>query len=108
MVRTLHNMYLKDTNHNLHLDNNNLCSLYSRVPWRIWSSRWPQITFNSKKMCLPHVIQLATTMNQLQSKGSEQIPSQTILSPQANLNAITLKSAGVVDIASANVVGVVE
>ncbi|RDY01391.1 hypothetical protein CR513_15299, partial [Mucuna pruriens] len=41
MVQTLHNMYLRDTNHNLRLNNNNLCSLYSRVPWRIWSSKWP-------------------------------------------------------------------
>ncbi|RDY05949.1 hypothetical protein CR513_10150, partial [Mucuna pruriens] len=56
MVRTLRNMYLRDTNHNLHSDNNNLCSLYNN------------------------------------SKGSEHIPSQTILSPQANMSVITLGS----------------
>ncbi|RDX78319.1 hypothetical protein CR513_41420, partial [Mucuna pruriens] len=36
--------------------------------------------------------QLVTTVNQLQSKGSEQIPSETILSPQANMSDITLRS----------------
>ncbi|RDX73740.1 hypothetical protein CR513_46609, partial [Mucuna pruriens] len=77
MVRTLCNMYLKDTNHNLHSDNNNLCSLYSRVPWRIWSSKWPRITFNSKRICFT---------------SSKHIPSQTILSPQANMSVITLRS----------------
>ncbi|RDX82235.1 hypothetical protein CR513_36995, partial [Mucuna pruriens] len=50
MVRTLHNMYLRDTNHNLHSDNNDLCSLCNKVPWRIWSSKWRRKTFNSKRI----------------------------------------------------------
>ncbi|RDY10823.1 hypothetical protein CR513_04598, partial [Mucuna pruriens] len=36
--------------------------------------------------------QLATTVKQLYSKGSEQIPSQTILNLQANMSDITLRS----------------
>ncbi|RDY00226.1 hypothetical protein CR513_16621, partial [Mucuna pruriens] len=37
--------------------------------------------------------QLTTIVNQLQSKGSRQIPSQTIISPQGNMSDITLRSA---------------
>ncbi|RDY13396.1 hypothetical protein CR513_01704, partial [Mucuna pruriens] len=47
-------------------------------------------------------------MNQLQPKGTGQIPSQTILSPQENMSVITLRSVEVVDIACTNVAGVVE
>ncbi|RDY14403.1 hypothetical protein CR513_00544, partial [Mucuna pruriens] len=36
--------------------------------------------------------QLDTTLNQLQAKGFGQIPSQTIISPQANVSAITSRS----------------
>ncbi|RDY12521.1 hypothetical protein CR513_02676, partial [Mucuna pruriens] len=48
MVLTLHKMYLiitKDTNHHIHLDNNRLCNVYSKIRWRIWSSKWLQATF---------------------------------------------------------------
>ncbi|RDX72226.1 hypothetical protein CR513_48319, partial [Mucuna pruriens] len=36
--------------------------------------------------------QLATTVNQLQSNGSRQIPSQTIVNPKGNVSVITLRS----------------
>ncbi|RDX69210.1 hypothetical protein CR513_51710, partial [Mucuna pruriens] len=32
MVLILHKMYLKDTNHHLHLDNNSICNLYNSFP----------------------------------------------------------------------------
>ncbi|RDX93480.1 hypothetical protein CR513_24249, partial [Mucuna pruriens] len=47
--------------------------------------------------------QLATIMNQLQSKGFGQIVSQTIPSPQANMSTITLGN-----IVGANIAKVVE
>ncbi|RDX94163.1 hypothetical protein CR513_23488, partial [Mucuna pruriens] len=67
---------IRDINHHLHLDHNNPCNLYRKIS------------------------QLATTMNQLQSKGFGHIPSQTILSPQENMSDITLRNAsvGVIDI----------
>ncbi|RDX69821.1 hypothetical protein CR513_51012, partial [Mucuna pruriens] len=36
---------------------------------------------------------LATTMSQLQSAGSSNLPSQTILNPRGNASAITLRSS---------------
>ncbi|RDX95168.1 hypothetical protein CR513_22343, partial [Mucuna pruriens] len=49
------------------------------------------------------ISQLATIVNQLQSRGSKQIPFQTVLSPQATMSVITLRN-----IAGANVARVVE
>ncbi|RDY03172.1 hypothetical protein CR513_13280, partial [Mucuna pruriens] len=89
---TLCKTYLKttkDINHHLHSKNNNLSSMYNKIS---------QVTFNSNKMCLPQfrilqiqIGQLATIVNQLQSKGSGQIPSQTIIRPQVNATSKTAK-----------------
>ncbi|RDY06988.1 hypothetical protein CR513_08960, partial [Mucuna pruriens] len=38
------------------------------------------------------ISQLATTLNQLHSKGSGKIPSQIVINPQENVCAITLRS----------------
>ncbi|RDX94983.1 hypothetical protein CR513_22557, partial [Mucuna pruriens] len=48
--------------------------------------------FAKSKELQTQIGQLATIVNQLQSKGYEQILSQTILSPQANMSVITLRS----------------
>ncbi|RDY00196.1 hypothetical protein CR513_16655, partial [Mucuna pruriens] len=72
---------LKDTNHYLHLDYNNLCYLYSKNVFATIQDLQTQIG------------QLSTMVNQLQSKGFGQIPSQDILSPQENMSDITLRSS---------------
>ncbi|RDY08780.1 hypothetical protein CR513_06959, partial [Mucuna pruriens] len=43
----------KYTNHHLLLDNNNLCSLYNRIPWRIWSSKWPRSSTRTIQLPIP-------------------------------------------------------
>ncbi|RDX98033.1 hypothetical protein CR513_19113, partial [Mucuna pruriens] len=61
-------------------------------PMAMNNIQFQENVFATSQNLQTQVGQLATTMNQLQSKGFGQIPCQTILSPQVNMSDITLRS----------------
>ncbi|RDX89880.1 hypothetical protein CR513_28329, partial [Mucuna pruriens] len=89
MTLTLCVIYLKITkytNHlfssikHLHYDNSSPCnSLYNKIPWRVWLSKWPR---DLQHIDWPIGYHYESTI----------IPSQNIIIPQVNVNVITLRS----------------